>query len=221
MLPVHTRKAKERHNLADHVLAEGVEMPPCSNCECHNTACIVSEGSSHCGECIHCSVKCDSIHPSDWDALKHEEACLDHEWLLAIQIASENLACAQCLETQHASLHKHGGEMLCEGLKSIDELDAAEEWERQEQETQRQAMLGLPQHATAPNASLLLTTEELAVLEHPDLWPWNDTGKGTHSASQGNWDSSKAPMNCVHPPNSTTSQGIQPCHCWLVNPVFP
>src|SRR5436190_12997173 len=104
MLPVHTRKAKEHHNLTDHVLAEGVEMPPCSNCEHCNTACIVSEGSSHCGECIHHSVKCDSIHPLDWDALKHEEAHLDHEQLLTIQIASENLACAQHLETQHASL---------------------------------------------------------------------------------------------------------------------
>ena len=26
MLPVHTRKAKEHHNLTDHVLAEGVKM---------------------------------------------------------------------------------------------------------------------------------------------------------------------------------------------------
>ena len=148
-------------------------MPPCLNCECRNTACIVSEGSSHCGECIHHSVKCDSIHPSDWDALQHEEACLDHEQLLAIQIASENLAHAQCLETQHASLHKHGGEMLWQGLKSIDELEAAEVEERQEQETQRQAVLGLHQHATVTSESLLLSTEDLAVLEHLDFWPWN------------------------------------------------
>ena len=68
----------------------------------------------------------------------------------------------------------------------IDELDAAEEWERQEQETQRQAALGLHQHATVTSESLLLSTEDLAVLEHLDLWPWNGTGEGMHSALQGN-----------------------------------
>ena len=177
MLPVYTRKAREHHNLADHVLAEGVEMSPCSNCECHNTACIVSEESSRCRECIHCSVKCDSIHPSDWDALKQEEARLDHERLLTIQIASENLAHAQCLEKQCASLRKRGGEMLRQGLRSIDELDAAEERERQERETQG---------PTATSESFLLSTEGLDVLEHPNLWSWNDTSRGTHSASQGN-----------------------------------
>jgi len=118
-------KAKQKNALADKIQRTGIEMSPCSRCERLSLCCIVATDTSRCGECVGSKQKCDVAGPSlsDWKSLEREERRLDDE-------RRETLAKLLRLDLQQRSLRTRGREMLRRGLKSLDELDAAEEAER-------------------------------------------------------------------------------------------
>ena len=109
-------------------------MAPCSRCEQRGFTCLVAKDSSRCSRCINAggSVKCDVHGPSEesWRSLERAEKKLDDEWIAT----QERLLALQSkllrLDKQRQMFRKRAAEMLRRGLKSLDELDAAEEAER-------------------------------------------------------------------------------------------
>jgi hypothetical protein len=119
---------KERSALSARIIKCGIEMLPCSFCKRNDKKCIVSgEGSTRCSECAQGGKKCDveGLPVNDWESLEREEQRIEHE-------REATLAKLLRLDKQQRFLKRQGREMLKRGLKSLDELDAAEEKERDE-----------------------------------------------------------------------------------------
>ncbi|ELR06604.1 hypothetical protein GMDG_08077 [Pseudogymnoascus destructans 20631-21] len=136
-------KIKECHLLADRIEKNGNLMSPCSSCLHNNQFCIVVAGSHRCSECTHRNSKCNACapFPTDWEKLRKEEEHLEVEEEAAASQEREAHLCAQEAYARRMPLHKqqkavktHGVEMLHRGLKSLDELDEAEEKECREAE---------------------------------------------------------------------------------------
>lgn len=125
---VHVRnQRKERLSLSVHIAKCGIEMSPCSFCERNDKKCIVvGEGSTRCSECARSGKKCDveGIPVDDWESLEREEQRIENE-------REVTLARLLRLDKQQQFLKRRGREMLKRGLKTLDELDAEEERERQ------------------------------------------------------------------------------------------
>ena len=132
MPPVQARKFKEREELHKRIEHHGIEMSPCSYCLKHNKKCIVSDSSTRCGECARFGKKCDVAGPSaaEWQALEREEKRLQTEKEEAFASLAASMAKLQRVEKTQRLLKTRAGEMLRRGLKTMDELDAAEEAER-------------------------------------------------------------------------------------------
>jgi len=150
MPPIRSPKLKERQKLADEIQKLGIEMSPCSLCSKHDRKCIISDDGSRCSECTRRGKKCDAKGPSlaDWEALDREENRLRREreetsTLLMESVAKtsallmesvtkvqEAAAKLQRLEKTQRLWKTRAKEMLRRGLKTMDELDAAEEAER-------------------------------------------------------------------------------------------
>jgi PHD/YefM family antitoxin component YafN of YafNO toxin-antitoxin module len=110
-------------------------MFPCSGYEKRNFKCVVSdkENSGRCSECVLRKAKCDAegIPVSEWQALELETDCLEQESEAAMRAVCENMARLKRLEKQKKFLKSKGKDMVCCGLKTLDELEEAEEKERQ------------------------------------------------------------------------------------------
>jgi len=131
-------KLKERINLADRILCNGIPMPSCSNCERARRTCIISPDSRRCSECVHRNLKCNATAPtaSQWEKLRKEEERLELEEELAAQQEQEAFARRMRIRKMQKSLKERGAEMLRRGLKTLNELDEAEEKERKKAETE-------------------------------------------------------------------------------------
>ena len=125
-------------------------MSPCSLCSKHDRKCIVSDDGSRCSECTRRGKKCDAKGPSlaDWEALDREENRLRREreetstllmesvtktsalLMESVTKVQEAAAKLQRLEKTQRLWKTRAKEMLRRGLKTMDELDAAEEAER-------------------------------------------------------------------------------------------
>jgi hypothetical protein len=127
-----SRKLKERHDLADRIVRYGIIMVSCSNCVRRNQTCISSPDSQRCAACVRRGAKCDQNGPSlsDWKAVDKEEERLEREEEETAQRIAEGVAKLARLRRQKKFLKRRAGEMLRRGLKSLDELDAAEASER-------------------------------------------------------------------------------------------
>ena len=145
MLAMRTQPAKKRKEseaLASRIKRTGFEMFPCSGYEKRNLKCVVSnkENSGRCSECVLQGASCDveGIPVREQRALELETDCLEREseaasWLLqeGLRIAQENSAYLACLEKQKKFLRSKGKDMVCRGLKTLDELEEVKEKKRQ------------------------------------------------------------------------------------------
>ena len=114
-------------------------MSPCSLCSKHDRKCIISDDGSRCSECMRRGKKCDAKGPSlaDWEALDQEENRLRREkeetstlLMELVTKVQEAAAKLQRLEKTQRLWKTRAKEMLRRGLKTMDELDAAEAAER-------------------------------------------------------------------------------------------
>jgi hypothetical protein len=185
---------KERGALASRIDRTGFEMFPCSGCDKRNVKCVVSdkENSGRCSECVLRGVKCDveGIPVGEWRALEMEEDRLEKESEAASRLLAENLRLAQensarlaRLEKQKKFLKSKGKDMLRRGLKTLDELEEAEEKERQAEERSRAAAAAIPTSAVQTQSDPFAGLE--VPLLPPEVWDGWDFGDGTLQASQG------------------------------------
>jgi len=118
-------------------------MPSCTRClrDPVRRKCVVSADSDRCAECIRAggNVSCDVWGPSkgDWERLEGAErrlvaegdAALKEQQGLLSLLASVS-AKLQRIEKQKKMFRARAADMLRRGLRSLDELDTAEEMER-------------------------------------------------------------------------------------------
>jgi hypothetical protein len=162
-------KSRQKNALADKIQRTGIEMSPCSRCERLSLCCVVAADTSRCGECVGSKQKCDVAGPSlsDWKSLEREERRLEDE-------RRETLAKLLRLDLQQRTLRTRGREMLRRGLKSLDELDAAEEAEKV-------AAAAIP----LPTGDFEFPEIPLDPVEAAAFWASLDTGGEKLQASQG------------------------------------
>lgn len=134
-MPPRNDKHKQRLLLSDLIKDYG-DSPkmPCSNCVRYNRQCVVlGDRSQRCGECVRRGTRCDALQASvnDLQSLRLEEERLKLERDAAFESAMANLARVRELERRQQELRSRGMEMARRGLKSLDDLDAAEQAERQ------------------------------------------------------------------------------------------
>jgi hypothetical protein len=132
MPPVRTSTKKEqRERLSARIRHFGYEMSPaCSTCVQHDRKCIVlPQDSGRCSECVWRGFSCDAKHVSvsDWSAIERAEQRIRAE-------KKEALAKLLRLERQEEFLRKRGLDMLRRGLRSLEDLEKAEDEDRRERE---------------------------------------------------------------------------------------
>ena len=184
MPPARNKKFKERIELAQRIESRGVEMSPCSLCEKTNRTCLVSEGSSRCSECVRRGQKCDveGIPAGDWLSLEREEERLNTEEAKATATMIETSARLARLQKQKKLLRSRARDMLRRGLKTLDELDAAEEAERLERErASRETNVLGPVISEAVDLAAVLGLSDLD--PDPSFWATVDFGGGIPQAS--------------------------------------
>jgi hypothetical protein len=192
MPPERSLKRKDRpsqarrEELAERICATGFDMLPCSSCERNNRSCVLSseEGSGRCSECVRRGVKCDveGIPVGDWRSLAREEARLKAEEAAAFQLMRDSMARVERLKKQQEFLKKKGVDMLRRGLRTMDELEAVEEREKQEGEerARREAATTVPdQPAPDPYDFDALALDQA-------FWAEMGSAGGNSQASQGN-----------------------------------
>lgn len=125
-----SQRQTARVNLALKVERLGDEMSPCSFCVRNKRRCVAaSSQSSRCSECCRAGrMKCDYTEklPSvnDWASIDRQRQKLRAE-------EEEAMSKILRLRQQQRFLDEKEKEMLKRGLATLDELDAAEEAERQ------------------------------------------------------------------------------------------
>ena len=137
MPPLRSRKYKERLELALLIEIQGDIMPSCTYCETNSRICVVlKENSSRCSECVRRGAKCDVSGPSaaDLRSLIREQERLDEEEEKAASLMAVTAARLARLRKQRKFLQARGSELIRRGLKTMDELEEAEEKERLEKE---------------------------------------------------------------------------------------
>jgi hypothetical protein len=174
----HT-KIKERQALALNIEAIGFQMPSCSTCERSGRKCIVAdEKSSRCSECVRQGKACDVAGPSmsDWDALDRQEEKLDQE-------EEEAHMKIIRIKKQKKLLRARRKEMVRRGLRTLDELDAAERKETEQKEREEAEQLALAQTIPLPSSGDEVPVDPAFL---PDSF-WGDLGfvDGTAQATEG------------------------------------
>jgi len=116
----------------------GFEMTPCPLCARSGRRCIVdSMDATRCVECVHqgkeCGVLAKTPSLSEWCSIDRSMEKLQQE-------EEEAMAKILRLRRQQALLRRRRDEMIKRGLRSLDELDAVEEEERQREENQAKEM---------------------------------------------------------------------------------
>ena len=134
-------------------------MPPCSRCEKKELKCIVSDDSKRCNECVRTNARCDAGGPSavEWEKLEREERRLQEE-------EEEAMAKILRLRKQQRLFRSRAKDMLRRGLKTMDELDEAEEKERKEAEAKEPAP-----STTNPSAHDATSSDLFSALS-PSFW---------------------------------------------------
>jgi len=185
---VRSTKIKERVELADRINDIGSEMSPCTNCEKRGRKCVAATMESRrCSECVRRGLKCDVDGPSagDWAAIRREEDRLATE-------LKETLSKQLRIMKQQELLRSRASDMLRRGLKTLDELDEAEDREQKEAEERAAA----EHHATAA----AVTSNRFS----PSLVAYAD---GDPLAASFDWDAWLAA--CGNPEGApSSSQGI-------------
>lgn len=154
MPPLRSRKYKERVDLALVIESRGITMPSCSTCERAQRKCVVSDAdSTRCSECVRQGRRCDVAGPSSSDMRSVVE-----ELRRLNQEEKETTSKLLRLQKQREFFQDRASEMIRRGLKTMDELDAAEEEER------AAAASSLPTSRPGPGAPNL----EPAMLDWPD-----------------------------------------------------
>lgn len=128
-----SRRTRNCINLAAQFLFPGVETKmPCTRCFRCNLACIMSEYSSCCTECIEISLACDGTFvtsslsrlAAQQKKLEAEEADTD-EALLTLQTQlSIVLSRLACLRRMKKVIKEKSSEVFCRGMRELDEEDA-------------------------------------------------------------------------------------------------
>jgi hypothetical protein len=165
----HT-KIKERQTLAINIELLGIAMPSCSTCDRSGRTCIVAdEKSSRCAECVRQGKACDVRGPSlsDWASIDRQEEKLEKE-------EEEAMMKVLRLRKQKRLLRARRKEMLRRGLRTLDELDAAEEAEKV-------AAAAIP----LPTGDFEFPEIPLDPVEAAAFWASLDTGGERLQASQG------------------------------------
>ncbi len=143
-----SEKIKEnRNNLIARILQNSIPMPNCSFCYCDPCQVYTMSLDSDC--CLeyvkHKKTQCDVWGPTTQQqaVLEHEEQKLEDKQEAAqesqrklLEHLSQSQAKLQQLNKQRKLLKTRVAEMLCRGLKSLDELDALEQKEKEEAEKQ-------------------------------------------------------------------------------------
>lgn len=116
-------------------------MIPCTACEKRGLRCVKHEGSLRCSDCVRRGLsRCDvgGPAPGDWVSLDQAKEKLDLEEEAAEaeheRLVMQSLAKIKRIRIQKKFLRDREKEMMRRGLASLDELDAAEEKERGEEE---------------------------------------------------------------------------------------
>ncbi|CAG8971363.1 hypothetical protein HYALB_00006912 [Hymenoscyphus albidus] len=131
------QKYKQRILLFEAIQSYGSKIMPCSNCRRYNRKCFVLNNKSQkCGECVRRGVRCDALQSAndDLQSIRLEEERLKFERDMAFEAAMAGLARVRELEQRQQELRERGIDMVRRGLRTLDELDVAEEKERKEKE---------------------------------------------------------------------------------------
>ena len=175
-----SKKYKERLALARRIEETGIEMPDCSSCARHQRRCVVSSQSSRCAECVRRGDRCDVGVPSagEWASIERETARLKK----LEDEAMEAIMRLPRIRKQKEFLQKRAAEMLRRGMKTLDELDAAEAAEkeaREKAEAERSLVEGILSDPafTNPPGGLFLDLG-------PDEHFWASLGDAGGTASQ-------------------------------------
>jgi len=183
-----TRKRKYITATSKRMREKGHEMADrCTYCEMHDKKCVVTANSSRCSECFGRSRKCDVSGSSleDWEALEREETRLRQEEAKLEAERAEAFSRILRLEQQSkatreklANFRKRSSHMLKLGLKTLDELDA---WEERERENAREATAsaGSPAPPSTPDMIFDFPSPSASFLEALGA------GGGTPQATQG------------------------------------
>ncbi|KAK8024209.1 hypothetical protein PG993_003996 [Apiospora rasikravindrae] len=137
-----SKKTEQRHNLVALLDEFGFEVMPCSLCAEKGWRCTMMEGVSRCKECVRRGRSCDgsglsvsavsrvvdesrrlrSEEQEASDSLRRASEALEK----AHREAQEAFARLERIRKQRESLVTRGVEMARRGLRSLDELEAAE-----------------------------------------------------------------------------------------------
>lgn len=150
---------------------------------------VLNEKSKRCGECVRRGYKCDVVGPSDsdWKILEREEERLAFETRITREAVATAMAKLNRLELQKDLLRKRGHEMLRRGLKSLDELDAAEEKERVDQERVENERVEAERSSTGgdPSTDFFSTFDGSLEAVPLSFWEGLDFDGGTPGPVQG------------------------------------
>ena len=130
MSSIRVSKHLERIALAVKIERFGEEMSPCSNCVRRKRRCIVSSSqATRCSECVrggraNCNYSSRLPSLSDWENIDKQRRRLQAE-------EEEAMAKILRLRQQQRYLDDREKEMVKRGLSSLDELDRAEEEEKE------------------------------------------------------------------------------------------
>lgn len=175
-------------------------MPSCTRClrDPRRRKCVVSCDSDRCAECIRAggNVTCDVWGPSKgiWEKVERAEKTLSedskslraeqHELLERLTALSAKIA---RVDKQREMFRAKAADMLRRGLRSLDELEAAEEAERVEAE--KGAAVETPRPTPFVLSDPELDPSLVAALSDFDpldpIWEGLDFGGGTPVATQG------------------------------------
>ena len=179
------KKRKESKALASCIKRTSFEMFLCSRCEKRNLKCVVldKENSGHCSKYVLQGTPCDvkGIPVREQCSLKVKEERLEHEREAALLLTKQSLARARCLKKQQKFLKSKGKDIVCRGLKTLDELEEVKERERQI-ETERAAATQIYGQAAAANPFARIKILLLPL----EVWANQDFASETPQASQGN-----------------------------------
>ncbi|CCD34678.1 hypothetical protein ACHAPC_009407 [Botrytis cinerea] len=138
MPPTRTASVHDILNLVRRVERSGTERDSCDLCIKSNRRCIVDDSlSQRCAECIrHKKGRCrpGSEMPTNYESLERQQELLRLEEEKAFAQSQEINARILRLRKQQEFLRKREKEMIRRDLRTLEELDLAEENERLEKE---------------------------------------------------------------------------------------
>ena len=165
------RRTHNRVELARAIRERGCTMSPCSNCRKSGDSCVVSAESKKCASCVRRGYRCDVVGPSARDfevvakelaRLRDEQRATEQAERQAYRLLDEARARRDRLFKQQEFLRGREGELIRRGLETVEELEKAEEDERN--------ALVAAQVATTTSSDLDLESLD------PESWPEIDFG---------------------------------------------